>query len=90
MKKLTLNAVTGAVSLLLSSSIKEETTTLEVKELLRYLGFHATQQDVSSKVDSLLGEDFGLVYETVTERGANFRVYFSKDRVTPASTFSFR
>lgn len=81
MKKTLTNAAVGnATMLLLAASPSEQITTLEVKTLLRNLGFYATQDDVSDKLAEV-AENIGLNHTTVTEEGNTFRVYAVKELV---------
>ena len=81
MKKTLTNAAVGnATMLLLAASPSEQITTLEVKTLLRNLGFYATQEDVSDKLAEV-AENIGLNHTTVTEEGNTFRVYAVKELV---------
>jgi hypothetical protein len=84
MKLLTKTAVHDAAESLMG--INEETTTLEVKELLRKQGYHAVQEDVSVMMDQLcheMGWDFHF--------NGQYRIYRKKpylDQLNIQLTFS--
>ncbi len=77
MKPLTKNAVHDAAASLMG--INEETTTLEVKDLLRKQGYYAKQEDVSVMMDQLCHEmDWEYHFN------GQFRVYRKKSDIDQA------
>ena len=93
MKTLTYNAVANAALLLLAASPIEQTTSLEVKNILRALNFKAEQKFVSDSLVAL-GDALELNVKTVTENNATFRVYslkpFEDEVEEDGSLFTFR
>lgn len=91
-KALTYQATANAALLLIQASPIGQTTSLETKTLLRKLGFHAEQKEVSDNLVEL-GNNLSLYTKTVTEKGNTFRVY-SIEPFTSAPTndseFPFR
>ena len=88
MKKLTLQAVQNSTVLLMEASPRLETTTLEVKTLLRYLGFEAVQAEVSELM-SIVREAEGLY----TRVDGVYKIYSFAPFVTELSaveSFKFR
>jgi hypothetical protein len=97
MKKLTPQAISSAFYLLLFASPRGETTTLEVKTLLRYLGFFAEQNEVSEALQELAsaGANAGTGLEHYTDDDGDypFTVYALPDSMAPVSdvnSFQFR
>jgi predicted XRE-type DNA-binding protein len=86
LKEISIDVVATVVNYLILAC--ESTTTLDVKNSLRFLGFRATQAEVSELVDGYFnafgnddirieidGENNVLAYEIVTEDDETFRVY---------------
>lgn len=80
MKQVTLEAVASAAVLLIESSPIGSTTSLEVKELLRYLGYEAYQLNVSDTLKDV-AKMLGLGSKLVTEGGFTFYVYSMPEEV---------
>lgn len=74
-KQLSTVAVSSAMLLLMDAHPQNTTTTLEVKTLLRSLGYEADQKDVSNLMDDLYNE-LDITYKLHTsDSGNTFRVY---------------
>lgn len=90
MKQPSLDAYAEAAHLLMEASPRCQTTTLEVKNLLRFMKFHATQADVS-EVMADLQVNFGWQIEHVEEGGNSFKVFSTQPLVEEdPNTFDFR
>lgn len=83
-------AYAEAAQLLMEASPRGETTTLEVKNLLRFLEFHSTQEDVSAVMAELESE-CGWHVDHVEEQGHQFKVFsFIETAANTNPVFSFR
>lgn len=96
MQSITIHAVTDAAILLLSASPSKETTTLEVKTLLRYLGFYAIQVEVSSMMEDLEEEGQLVSRVKVSSVAPSFKIFslprepiFSDEEEDDLPTFEF-
>lgn len=88
MKELSIDVVNTVMEFLILTFGK--TTSLDVKLLLRKLGFEAKQAEVSTYMQQIAedwsstyayeidNEEVELVFETTTEKGKSFRVYSFK------------
>lgn len=82
-------AYAEAAHLLMEASPRGETTTLEVKRLLRFLKFHVKQVDVSEAMATLESE-CGWQVDHVEERGHQFKVFSLNPPNNTSPVFSFR
>ena len=96
LKQLTFDVVNVAATLLIEASPINQTTTLEVKQLVRHLGYNAPQADVSEYMAELKEKceqaGLGLYTSTVVENGISFHV-FSDRRIYSfvyCSAYKFR
>lgn len=96
-KQLSSCIVQGAASLLIQSSPKRQITTLEVKELVRYLGYEATQNEISEGMTDLADKceaaGDALHIKIVNENGNQFKVFSDEvilDDVLDSNAFQFR
>ena len=86
-KPLTYEAVKHTAFLLMEAHPEGETTTLEVKTLLRYLGYFAAQTHVSELMDKVQKEE-NVEHYIDEDGGAEFRVFRLGEK--EELTFKFR
>lgn len=84
--ELNYEAVEKASLLLINAHPEDVTTILEVKTLLRYLGYHATQGQVSNFMSNL--DDDGLLSRHIPLGFMGFKIY-KKSEITPELKFEF-
>ncbi len=90
MKEPSRMAYAEAAHLLMEGSPRGETTTLEVKNLLRFLKFHATQENVSAEM-AVLESECNWHVDIAFEQGHQFKVFSVNAPVENANpVFSFR
>ena len=74
MKQLTQSAIHLAAMMLMEASPISQTTSLEVKNLLRFLGYEAYQSQISNEMP-LVAAVNGWFTSVAEEDGKEFRVY---------------
>ena len=76
-KTLTEESVEYALKLLLEASPEGKTTNLHIKNLLRYLGYHAEQREVSNFMEIVFQKETHLCREQYYDNGSRCHcVYF--------------
>lgn len=84
LKELTYEAVNNAAKLLIEASPEGTTTSLHVKNLLRYLKYEAKQADVSAFLDEMYNKEDGFQRDMHYKNGfsgQSFYVYYWEEPV---------